>query len=61
MVNNSSRWLNTVFLALTDPTRRAILERLAREASGTELAQPFWISSTSVLSTTLENRTRSKF
>ena len=45
MVNNSSEQLNTVFLALSDPTRRAILERLARgEASGTELARPFSIS-----------------
>ncbi len=45
MVNNSSEQLTTVFLALADPTRRAILERLSRgEASGTELAQPFSIS-----------------
>ncbi len=45
MVNNSSQHLNAVFLALSDPTRRAILERLAQgEASGTELAQPFLIS-----------------
>jgi DNA-binding transcriptional ArsR family regulator len=45
MVNNSSEQLNTVFFALADPTRRAILERLAHgEASGTELAQPFSIS-----------------
>ncbi len=45
MVNDSSKQLNTVFLALADPTRRAILERLARgEASGTELARPFSIS-----------------
>jgi DNA-binding transcriptional ArsR family regulator len=45
MVNNSSAQLNTVFLALADPTRRAILERLAHgEASGTELARPFSIS-----------------
>ncbi len=45
MVNNSSEQLTTVFLALADPTRRAILERLADgEASGTELAQPFSIS-----------------
>ncbi|HEX4204552.1 MAG TPA: metalloregulator ArsR/SmtB family transcription factor [Ktedonobacteraceae bacterium] len=45
MVNSSSEQLNTVFLALADPTRRAILERLARgEASGTELARPFSIS-----------------
>lgn len=45
MVNASSERLNTLFLALADPTRRAILERLARgEASGTELARPFSIS-----------------
>ncbi len=45
MVNDSSEQLNTVFFALADPTRRAILERLAHgEASGTELARPFSIS-----------------
>jgi DNA-binding transcriptional ArsR family regulator len=45
MVNDSSERLDTVFFALADPTRRAILERLARgEASGTELARPFPIS-----------------
>jgi DNA-binding transcriptional ArsR family regulator len=45
MVNDSSEQLNTVFLALADPTRRAILDRLAQgEASGTELARPFSIS-----------------
>ena len=45
MVNVSPEQLNTVFLALADPTRRAILARLAQgEASGTELAQPFSIS-----------------
>ena len=45
MVNNSSEQLTTVFLALADPTRRAILEHLSHgEASGTELAQPFSIS-----------------
>jgi DNA-binding transcriptional ArsR family regulator len=45
MVNDSSEQLTTVFSALADPTRRAILARLARgEASGTELAQPFSIS-----------------
>jgi DNA-binding transcriptional ArsR family regulator len=45
MVNDSSERLNTVFFALADPTRRAILEHLARgEASGTELARPFSIS-----------------
>ena len=37
--------LDTTFLALADPTRRAILARLARgEASVTELAEPFAIS-----------------
>src|ERR1700676_4197114 len=45
MVNDSSEQLSTIFLALADPTRRAILERLAHgEASGTELARPFSIS-----------------
>jgi DNA-binding transcriptional ArsR family regulator len=45
MVNDSSERLNTVFFALADPTRRAILARLAHgEASGTELARPFSIS-----------------
>jgi len=45
MVNDSSEQLTTVFLALADPTRRAILERLKHgEASGTELARPFSIS-----------------
>jgi DNA-binding transcriptional ArsR family regulator len=37
--------LDATFLALADPTRRAILARLARgEASVTELAEPFPIS-----------------
>src|SRR6266567_4280319 len=45
MVNDSTERLTTIFLALADPTRRAILERLAHgEASGTELARPFSIS-----------------
>jgi DNA-binding transcriptional ArsR family regulator len=45
MVKDSSEQLTTVFLALADPTRRAILERLKQgEASGTELARPFSIS-----------------
>ncbi len=45
MVSDSSERLSTIFLALADPTRRAILERLAHgEASGTELARPFSIS-----------------
>jgi DNA-binding transcriptional ArsR family regulator len=37
--------LDATFLALADPTRRAILARLARgEASVTELAEPFAVS-----------------
>jgi DNA-binding transcriptional ArsR family regulator len=37
--------LNVTFAALADPTRRAILARLARgEASVTELAEPFAMS-----------------
>ena len=37
--------LDATFLALADPTRRAILARLARgEASVTELTEPFGIS-----------------
>lgn len=45
MVNSSSAALSTTFAALSDPTRRAILARLAQgEASGTELALPFAIS-----------------
>jgi len=37
--------LDATFLALADPTRRAILARLARgEASVTEIAEPFTIS-----------------
>lgn len=45
MVNDLSERLDTIFFALADPTRRAILERLAHgEASGTELAAPFSIS-----------------
>ncbi|HVO41358.1 MAG TPA: metalloregulator ArsR/SmtB family transcription factor [Aggregatilineales bacterium] len=45
MVNYSLERLDSVFSALADPTRRALLERLARgEASVTELAAPFQIS-----------------
>jgi DNA-binding transcriptional ArsR family regulator len=37
--------LNAVFAALADPTRRAIIERLARgEARVTEVAEPFEMS-----------------
>ena len=40
-----SERLDATFLALADPTRRAILARLARgEASVTELAKPFAMS-----------------
>jgi DNA-binding transcriptional ArsR family regulator len=41
----SSDRLSLIFSALADPTRRAILARLAKgEASVTELAQPFEMS-----------------
>ena len=41
----SSQQLDATFAALADPTRRAILARLARgEASVTELAEPFEMS-----------------
>jgi DNA-binding transcriptional ArsR family regulator len=45
MDDNLSGRLDATFLALADPTRRAILARLALgDASVTELAQPFEIS-----------------
>jgi DNA-binding transcriptional ArsR family regulator len=45
MNTHMSDRLDATFLALADPTRRAILARLARgEASVTELAEPFAIS-----------------
>ena len=41
----SSQQLDATFAALADPTRRAILARLAEgEASVTELAEPFAVS-----------------
>jgi len=41
----SSKQLDATFAALADPTRRAILARLARgEATVTELAEPFAMS-----------------
>jgi DNA-binding transcriptional ArsR family regulator len=44
-VTNSSDQLDRTFSALADPTRRAMLERLAAgEASVTELAEPFQMS-----------------
>ncbi|MGH7546897.1 MAG: ArsR/SmtB family transcription factor [Gemmatimonadales bacterium] len=45
MVKYEDRALDITFAALADPTRRAILARLAgRDASVTELARPFRIS-----------------
>ncbi len=45
MVNQVSTELDITFAALSDPTRRAILGRLAEgEASVTQLAQPFDMS-----------------
>lgn len=45
----TSTQLDTVFFALSDPTRRAILSRLATgEASVRELAEPFSMSSRAV-------------
>lgn len=45
MHTHTSERLDATFLALSDPTRRAIVARLARgEASVTELAEPFAIS-----------------
>jgi DNA-binding transcriptional ArsR family regulator len=45
MHRTSSERLDATFLALADPTRRAILARLAAgEASVTELAEPFAMS-----------------
>ena len=45
MDTGTSNRLDTTFLALADPTRRAILARLALgEASVTELAEPFAMS-----------------
>src|SRR5215467_4492877 len=45
MATAASERLDATFLALADPTRRAILTRLARgEASVKELAEPFAMS-----------------
>lgn len=45
MVNYSPPSLDVIFSALSDPTRRAILERLAHgEATVTEVAEPFKMS-----------------
>ena len=45
MLSNATDSLSTTFAALADPTRRAILARLASgETSVTELAKPFEMS-----------------
>ena len=45
MVNKRPNTLNAVFSALSDPTRRAIVARLAQsEVTVTELAEPFEMS-----------------
>jgi DNA-binding transcriptional ArsR family regulator len=45
MVNYTSRTLDKTFAALSDPTRRAILRRLAEgDAAVSELAAPFAMS-----------------
>ena len=50
MVNYSAPALDAVFSALADPTRRAILARLARgESSVSELAEPFDVSLPAIL------------
>lgn len=49
MANYMSDHLSTTFAALSDPTRRAILARLALgEASVKELSQPFSIAAPSI-------------
>lgn len=51
MVNYKAQRLDRVFLALGDPTRRAILARLARDdaLSVSELAEPFEIKLPAVM------------
>jgi DNA-binding transcriptional ArsR family regulator len=51
MMGNSTKNLDRTFAALGDPTRRAILERLAQRASATvsELAEPFAIKLPAVM------------
>jgi len=49
MVNNNDSALDSVFTALADPTRRAILRRLERGvATVGELAEPFEMSAPAV-------------
>ena len=50
MINQSSTALDIVFQALSDPTRRAIVERLVRgPASVSELAEPLDMSLPAVM------------
>jgi DNA-binding transcriptional ArsR family regulator len=51
MVDIRNTQLDTAFSALADPTRRAILERLARqsELSVSEIAEPFAVSLPAVM------------
>jgi len=49
MVNNSEQQLNQIFSALSDPTRRTMLLRLAKqEMSVADLSRPFDISKSAV-------------
>jgi DNA-binding transcriptional ArsR family regulator len=50
-MENSNKHLDRMFAALGDPTRRAILDRLARRAGATvsELAEPFAIKLPAVM------------
>jgi DNA-binding transcriptional ArsR family regulator len=49
-MDNYERTLNGVYFALSDPTRRAIIERLVEgPASVTELAAPFTLALPSLL------------
>ncbi len=49
MVNNDSAKLNQLFGALSDPTRRAMLQRLAQEeVSVAELSEPFELSKSAI-------------
>lgn len=49
MVNYSGETLNDIFSALSDPTRRAMLARLAREEmSVAELSKPFRITKSAI-------------
>ena len=49
MVKHQTTTLDTIFSALSDPTRRAILARLSRgDASVGELAEPFDISAPAI-------------